>query len=205
MPRIVVLGGTFNPMSKAHGSVLQESRRAVGADKALLLPAPDAFLHSWKRFDDKQILPLRTRLRILERYCQRHRDTFVEYIEVDKKSRYTYDSLQLLKEKYRTAELYFVVGSEKAAEMDRWHEGERLLAENKFVLCRRNDDDLEALLAIEAIARNRRNFHFLRLGEETQNISSTRIRKAIAEKDRTTIRDLTYSYVVDILKEDGIL
>ena len=98
MDKIVLLGGTFNPLSKAHDRILQASKRLVKANKAILLPTADGFLKTWKGFDANEILPLETRLKILREYCRRHKNTLLETIEVDHKTSFTVDSLDYLKE-----------------------------------------------------------------------------------------------------------
>lgn len=204
MDRIVLLGGTFNPLSKAHDRVLQTAKRKIGADKAILLPASDGFLHSWKKFDSKEIIPMEIRMKILKAYCKRHRNTLLETIEVGGITTNTYDSLSYLKKKYRTNRLYFLLGTEKATEIQTWHESEKLLAENLFIMVRRHDDDLNAIRNIPVIWKNRERFLFMDVGEETQEISSTRIREALLEKKPTIAAELTFSYVMRILQEAKI-
>ena len=205
MDRIVLLGGTFNPLSKAHDRILRFAKSKTDAREAILLPAPDTFMNSWKGFEESDILPLKTRLKILDKYCQRHKDTLLETIEVDGKTHSTYESLNYLKEKYETKIIYFVLGTEKISELNRWHESDRLLSENRFLMMRRHNDDMKAILANPLVIQYRQNFRFLDAGEDIQEISSTRIREALRHKDMKTIKALTFSYVVDILKEDNIL
>lgn len=205
MGRLVLLGGTFNPLSKAHDRILRFAKRKAGAKTAILLPTADTFLTSWKGFKESDILPLKTRLRILKRYCHRHKDTLLETIEAEGKTSSTYDSLRFLKGKYPGQEIFFIMGSEKIPELNRWHESERLLLENHFLVMRRHDDDIPSLLLLPPIRKYQSHFHFLNAGEDIQEISSTKIREALKKKDMKTVGELTFSYVIDILKEDNII
>ncbi len=205
MDRIVLLGGTFNPLSRAHDRILRLAKEKTGSDKAILLPAADSFLKSWKGFDTDEILPVQTRLKILKAYCKRHRNTFLETIETERKTTCTYDSLVYLKKKFRTNSIFFVMGTEKAEELGRWKNADALLSENRFVMVRRNEDDLKTVIEKENIKKHLQNFRFIDAGKETQDISSTRIRMALHRKDWKTVEALTFSYVVKILKEDNIV
>ena len=205
MDKIVLLGGTFNPLSKAHDRILQASKRLVKANKAILLPTADGFLKTWKGFDANEILPLETRLKILREYCRRHKNTLLETIEVDHKTSFTVDSLDYLKRKYNTTELFFVLGTEKAKELDRWHDSQKLLSANQFIMVRRHDDNLDSIAKEPTIRNYKKHFLFLDVGESTQEISSTLIREAIVKEDISSMKKLTYNYVIDILKEDKII
>ena len=120
MSRIVVLGGTFNPLSKAHDLILREGMRKVGAKKALLLPTGDGFLLSWKKYDSASILPTKLRMSILKEYVRRHKDILLDDMEIVGKSKHTVTSLRLLRGKYPKDQFYFLLGSEKIDEILTW-------------------------------------------------------------------------------------
>lgn len=201
MARVVVLGGTFNPLSRAHDLILRKAKERIGARKALLLPTGDGFLTSWKKFDSSSILPSKLRMDILKIYAKRHKDVFIEDMEIVGETNCTFESLRRLKKKDPLDRFYFVLGSEKIDEILTWKEAGKLLSENQFLMVRRNGDDLSSLRNHEAFRLYPNHFSFLDPGAESQEISSTKIRRLLQKGDFDSMREWTFSYVIEKLKE----
>ena len=65
MNKIVVLGGTFNPLTLAHLEIINEASKLILNSEKIMLPTNISYLHSWKKYADEQILPDSLRLKIL--------------------------------------------------------------------------------------------------------------------------------------------
>lgn len=204
--KIVVLGGTFNPLSKAHGELIKYLVDYFDAFKGILLPTNDNFFHSWKHFKDKSILPINLRLKILNEFVKRNQNIEIELLEVEGKSKKTYTSLKFLSEKYPDNEILFAFGSEKVEELSRRYRIEDILNEYKIILIRRNHDNLNYLLENDDfLKKHKSSFIPLNFEDGLQDISSTKIRDALNNKNEEELKKLTYNYVIDILKEEGYL
>ncbi len=204
--RIVVFGGTFNPLSRAHGDLIRYLVKHLKCEKGILLPTGNVFFHSWKNFQEKEIIPLSIRLEILNEYKKRNKNIDIELIEVEGKTYKTYDSLTYLKEKYPGYKILFAFGSEKADELDRWYRIEDILKEFKIVLIRRNFDNLDQLFNEKDIFKNFKDSYILVDSKDSlQDISSTKIREAIKRKDKESLKKLTYTYVINLLEKEGYL
>lgn len=204
--KIVVLGGTFNPLSKAHGELINYLVNYFDAFKGILLPTNITFFHSWKHFNDKSILPTSLRLEILEEFVKRNKNIEIDLIEVEGKSLKTYTSLMYLKEKYKDKEILFAFGSEKVDELERWYKIEDILSNFKIILLRRNHDNFNDLFNSNIfLKKHRSSFILVNSSEDLQDVSSTKIREYLSNKNEEGLRKLTYNYVIDILKKEGYL
>lgn len=204
--KIVVLGGTFNPLSKAHGELINFLVNYFDAYKGILLPTNLIFFHTWKHFNDKSILPTDLRLKIINEFIKRNKNIEVDLVEVEGKSLKTYNSLKYLKEKYIDKEILFAFGSEKVDELERWYRIEDILNNCKIILVRRNHDNLNKLFEKnEFLKKYRNSFILVDFKDNYQDISSTKIRECLNNKNEVALKELTYNYVIDILKEEGYL
>ncbi len=98
------------------------------------------------------------------------------------------------------------MGTEKKAEeLGRWKNADALLSENRFVMVRRNEDDLKTVIEKENIRSISRISASSMPGKKRR--TSPRLESAwpFIEKDWKTVEALTFSYVVKILKEDNIV
>ena len=204
--QILIFGGTFNPLSRAHGDLIRYLKRIFKPEKVIILPTGNGFFHSRKHFDENSILPLDLRLKILNEYKKRNKNIEIELIEVEGITSKTYDSLNYLQSKYPDYELLFCFGTEKADELVRWYKIEELLEKYRIVLIRRNFDDFGNLfMGNEFLKKHKEDFILVDSKDDLQDISSTKIREAIKNKDINELKKLTYVYVIDILKSEGCL
>ena len=198
---IVVFGGTFNPLSKAHGQILKEVGKKVDASKLILVPTDCSFLKSWKNFSSNQILSTSLRLQILDEFKKHNKNVEISKVEIDKISSKTYTTLKYLKQKNPSSNIYFIMGSEKLNELGKWYKIDDLLLEFKIVIVKRNNDDISLLNKDnEYYNKYKDSFIFYNSKDEYQNISSTKIRELINSKDYDNLNKYTYNYIVRILK-----
>lgn len=199
--RIVVFGGSFNPLTKAHGYIIKKCKKAIKADFAIFLPANIDFMKSWKDFNEKDILSDEKRIKYINEFIKRNKNIVLETIEIDKITNKTYESLTYLKNKYKDKEIYFISGNEKYDEFDRWYKIDDLLNEFKLILINRNDLSLEESINKSDILRNHKeNIIKLKINKRFKNYSSTLIRDALKKEDYKLIKKLTYSYIYKDLR-----
>lgn len=199
---IVVFGGTFNPLSKAHGDILKLVGKKIDASKLILLPTDCSFLKEWKNFDSSSILSTSLRLEILEEFKKHNKNVEISKIEIEKITSKTYLSLKYLQNEYKDYNLYFIVGSEKLNELERWYEIDNLLKEFKIVVVRRNNSNLDLLIKNnKLIEKYKDSFIFYNSKKYYQDISSTKIRELIKENKFEELNEYTYNYVIKILKK----
>lgn len=72
MKKFAIIGGSFNPVTKAHVEIGQIASKELPGWQILYIPAPDRFLTSWKSMEKKEILSGKKRLLLLEKAVKPH-------------------------------------------------------------------------------------------------------------------------------------
>jgi nicotinate-nucleotide adenylyltransferase len=112
--RIGLLGGSFNPAHGGHLHVARMARRALGLDEVWLLVSPGNPLKPVAG-----MAPLADRLASARRIADGRRIIATD-IERALGTRYTADTLRLLRRRFRRARFTFVIGADNLAQLPRW-------------------------------------------------------------------------------------
>jgi len=206
MNNVIVLGGTFNPLSRAHSYIIKSAKRKFKISKVILVPTSDDFLLNWKQYDKQNILPLNLRLKILEGYKKRNRDTEISTLESSGKTSKTYDTLNEILKENIGSKLYFLCGSEKINEIQKWYHSEDLIRMYDFIFIERNGDNASLLINNNHFYdKYRDHLNIIKQNNKMEYISSTKIRELINKKDYDGLKEMTFDYVIRDLKKEGIL
>jgi nicotinate-nucleotide adenylyltransferase len=130
--RIGLLGGTFNPVHYGHLRAAEEVRGRLSLDKVLFIPAGVPPLKSFDLADAGLRYEM-TELAVSS-------NVFFEVSDIECKSpgvSYSVDTVSRLKEAYRGAELYFILGVDAFMDLPNWREPERLAGLTDFVVVNR--------------------------------------------------------------------
>jgi len=183
MNKIVVLGGTFNPLTLAHLEIINEASKLILNSEKIMLPTNISYLHSWKKYADEQILPDSLRLKILNFMAVKN-NYKIETCELEKTTSKTYDSLNFIKNKYNASKVYFICGAEKLSEFYKWYKYESLLNEFDFIVFNRNGVDAkEEFEKLSYLKEFKNHFTFLSPKINIDDFSSTKVRKALKNKN----------------------
>ncbi len=117
-----VLGGTFNPVHRAHLRLGEAARRHLGLERVIMIPAGDPPLkHSG-------IAPARHRLAMLERALEGQEGFEIATLELERPGKsYTVHTLEALRDAHPGVSLWFVLGADALAQLDLWYAPRRLL------------------------------------------------------------------------------
>lgn len=202
--KIIVFGGSFNPLSKAHGDLIHLLINNYKPDRFILLPSSDEFIKEKKHFQEEDIIPLNKRLKILKEFNKRNRKIEIELIEIINPTFKTYDSLMLLKNKYKDSYIYFALGSEKLINLHNRYKIDELLKYFKFIVLKRSEvsKSVNNLNREEIVLNNKSSFIFFNFKKDLHDISSTKIRELIKNKDYKALNRFTYKYVINELLKD---
>jgi nicotinate-nucleotide adenylyltransferase len=136
--RIGIYGGTFDPIHYGHLRVAAAISEAFALDRFFFVPA---FVPPHKR--ERQISASYHRyamvvLATLHHPQIAHATLAALTIELEAPTRpYTIETLQRLQTIYPHADLFFVMGGDSFAEVNLWHEHERLLTEHNIIVAAR--------------------------------------------------------------------
>ncbi len=125
MSRVGVLGGTFDPIHDGHLVAAQEAWHQLQLDYVLLLPAGDPPHKTGQPFASAE-----DRVRMVEQAIAGRDHLRLSRVDLDRPGpHYTADTLALLQEELGPGvRLFFIEGADSLAEIDTWHEPERVVS-----------------------------------------------------------------------------
>ena len=200
-----ILGGTFNPLHNAHLRLAEVAREALDLAMVLFVPAGDPPL---KRAG---IAPAADRLEMVRSATASNASFEVSDLEVRRQGpSYTVDTLRELSRRFPGDPLWFILGSDAMAGIDRWAEPAALFGLASFAVVERPNwngsarELLPASLAtgfrggphglIHDSGNELRTLEFTPLG-----ISASDIRGRVAR--RASIRYLVPDEVIDYIEK----
>lgn len=201
---IVIIGGSFNPPTIAHLVLANITKTMVNADLVLLVPARLSYMTEWKKYQDSDILSDDIRIQALTTLEN-------DWMKIDRceldgtVSGTSYDTLVYIKDKYHTQQVYFAIGSDKLEEIPRWYNSEQLLKDNKFVVIKRNNDDIEGILETNPFLKSYKASFIIctESDEETQDISSTKVRNEIEKGNYDKVKEMVPDTVYQVLTNNS--
>lgn len=188
--KIVVLGGSFNPPTKAHKSIMRSAMDTIGATKGLFVPSSAAYVarKMSRVVCDNQVYDEDLRFKMLSAMLDEDMDvSTVEY--GDDGRGHTYETLCRIQSEYEDCEIWFIVGDDKLGIMPRWRHHDELFEKFKFVVLTRRGDNVEhIILDNPALAKHADNFVICKSDGAVDGISSTRCRQLINDKAWTVLQ-----------------
>lgn len=107
------MGGSFNPPTLAHYTLMREAIDALDAWRGIFVPVSDAYLkRKMRRCHPPVVLSPEMRVRMLQSMCVDSRMIVCEK-EIGTVEARTMPTLMELQEEYPDAEIYFLLGSDK--------------------------------------------------------------------------------------------
>lgn len=123
MPRIGILGGTFDPPHNGHIAVARAAIRECHLQKIIFIPA--------KYPPHKPIEKVASeldRLNMLKLAVGGHSEFEVSDIELKRESlSYTIETLREIKDRNPEAEIVFIIGADNISEMESWYKTDEIL------------------------------------------------------------------------------
>lgn len=199
MMKIVLVPGSFNPVTNAHFEMAEAAVRLVSADILVFIPANDKYLER----KNCKIIPGEVRgdliLQTIKERASKApiRRCGVDFREVDGTlDGLTYHTVQAYQEAYPGAEIYVVLGMDNLEELTSWNSWEEFVKNTKFIFCSRenssNDIPYRMLEYVD-------NFNFIFI--KPNSISSTLVRSLAEQKEYDKIREITSEAVTRYMEE----
>ena len=188
--RTGILGGTFNPIHKAHRQIAEAALRHCGLDRVLFLPAaipPHKAITDAVDFEHRLAM---VRLAIADNPAFAASD-----LEARRPGRsFSVDTLLQLKQERPDDVLFFIIGLDSFREITTWKDYRRLFELANIVVASRpgpGDDDPQQLLPVaikedfcydekSLKLRHKSGCELVFIHDTRFNISSTRIRELVA-------------------------
>lgn len=190
--RIGVFGGTFNPVHNGHLQCAEFIRGKLALDKVLFVPTK---VPVHKKIDGN--VSAEDRLAMLKLALAAYPHFALEHVEIEREEpSFTVITIGELRQKYKGAELFLIIGADSFNTIDTWFRWEEILSDVMIVvMARQGDEELRTDLV-------HRTPQLIQAGNSLVNISSSMLRQMI--RDGKDISGLAPKTVLDYIKEKGL-
>lgn len=177
MSKIGLMGGTFNPIHVGHILLAQYAYEEFELDEVWFLPTGVSYLKA-----NMNVLDGNTRCEMVELAVKKHKDMFVNRIEIDREgSTYTCDTLIQLKKEYPQHEFYFIFGADCLFSIENWYQPQLIMENCTIIAALRSGSDIESMEVKKEYLCHKFGAKILLLPFIQLELSSTLIRKRVHE------------------------
>lgn len=191
--KILIFGGTFNPIHNGHLILAENSINEEGFDKVVFIPTMNPYYKDTLDFD--------TRLKMLK-MAIKDNDKFA-YSSIEKK--YNLEGkLYLILEKISKLsddDVTILIGSDSLMNLDWWYKIDEILKKYKIIVLRRDDEDDAIEMKINEY-KEKYGAHIKVLNNKRVEISSSMIREMI--KEGKSIKYLVRDDVEKFIKDENL-
>ncbi len=191
--KILIFGGTFNPIHNGHLILAENSINEEGFDKVVFIPTMNPYYKDTLDFD--------TRLKMLK-MAIKDNDKFA-YSSIEKK--YNLEGkLYLILEKISKLsddDVTILIGSDSLMNLDWWYKIDEILKKYKILVLRRDDEDEAIEMKINEY-KEKYGAHIKVLNNKRVEISSSMIREMI--KEGKSIKYLVTDEVEKFIKDENL-
>ena len=188
--RIVVFGGTFDPVHVGHIAIARSLSHELEAEVVIMVPTG----RPWLRAEPPVASP-EDRLRMLELATENEPGIDVSDVDVVRdKTTYSIDTIRDLRRVYgEDCEYLLAIGSDAAAELHRWHRYEELTRACKFAVVHRPGMSIDNGTALPDGT--------LLVRGPMVDVSASQIRSMYSQSDLAAaanlVPDLTHRFIIE--------
>ena len=136
--RMGILGGTFDPPQLGHLILAEYSRETLHMDHILFVPVAD---HPVKQGEMR--LPIKHRLAMLRLAVSDNPHFSISRVDIDREGpHYSADTVNVIREQFPEAELYFVMGGDNLRTLPTWKRAQDLYRCCRLAVMKRADEDI---------------------------------------------------------------
>lgn len=210
--RIVVFGGSFNPMTKAHVALLETAIDQTNAELGIFVPSSNAYVSRKMSYQKAyaQVYSEEIRANILQTACDKSKKLRINTCEYGDDGRgHTFDTLSKIQDLYPDHKILFLIGSDKLSIIPKWRNSKTLLNQFEFVVAVRNsyttvDAVKEYLQRHPVLSGYLDSFHIIEQDESTMDmsdVSSSKARRFIQRRQWKKLKDILDDDTIAILKQ----
>ncbi|MBQ8041446.1 MAG: nicotinate-nucleotide adenylyltransferase [Lachnospiraceae bacterium] len=194
--KIVIMGGTFNPIHNGHLLLAETAKKEGNLDKIWFMPSG---LPAHK--SNSELISSEHRLAMVQLAVNGIADYFASSYEIDRPGfTYTADTMEGLSNEFPEYEFYFIIGGDSLMKFHHWVKPEVISKHTSLLAAGRNGYSLEDL------QKQAENLYHLfgtkvtLISMPELNISSNEIRNCIKhnpESIRKDIPESVYNYILE--------
>ncbi len=192
-PRVVVFGGTFDPVHNGHTEIAKCLRDELDADSVVMVPTGCPWLRP-----DAPVATPEDRLRMVELAVENEERIEVSDVDIVRdKTTYSIDTIQDLRPRYGAdCEFILAIGADSVPDLHRWHRYDQLIEECAFVVVKRPGSPLDDTTSLP------KNTSVI--PGPMINISASEIRSKIGRSDLANATDVLPDSVLRFIIEKGL-
>lgn len=194
--RIAIFGGSFDPIHSEHVRLVKDAVRVLKLDKLFVMPALSPPHKSRKLAADED------RLAMCRLAFEGEEKVTVSDYEISRGgTSYTYLTCKEFKERYPSAELFFIVGTDMLRNFPTWKNPREILNCATLAVCSRGEEK-KSLKKDAALFKREFGKKFVVLNYEGKDVSSTKIRVLAGAGERLT--PFVDEKVAKYIEENGL-
>jgi nicotinate-nucleotide adenylyltransferase len=196
MIRVLVFGGTFDPVHNGHLAIARQARVGTGADAVWFVPAAIAPLRA------PPVASPEDRLALVEEACDSG-DPGLAAVDIAIRRggiSYTCEVMDALRAEYPDLDLAVLLGADAARTINAWHRSGDLLSSETFVIVNRSG--LPELDAAEAARLGYTDARTTLLSVDSPDVSASEIRERCARGE--SLQGLVPEEVAALIEEKGM-
>lgn len=196
MNRILLIPGSFNPITNAHLDMAKVAQKKINADEVYFIPAHDTYVAK-----KKTLIPGKSRCRLIEKSTPDD----MSYISLEVDSflpSKTYDTIMKFRENldkdYKFYDFYICLGMDNIKTLTTWYNWQPLVEENMFVACIREGQNLDK--ALEEAGLIGYEDHFIEIMIPENSISSSLVRNLCEQGKFDEVKRIVPENVYEYLR-----
>ena len=208
--QIILIMGTYNPPTRAHIAMSSVLRGRFPTAHIIYVPSGDAYLKSWKHFDDDSIPDLRLRAELLRGAIDIAGDRNISVSEIEgdtsKTDGRTYNTASYFQQT-TGKKVAIAIGSDQLDKFGQWYKAGELIRDFQIIIfcrgisvdeCRRivgemfgsaDKDNGHGHNGVSHNSPDETEGHFVYIPFEYAGVSSTKIREAVMAGDLKNVKD----------------
>ena len=169
--KIGILGGSFDPAHKGHLIISKIALRKIKLKKIYWVVTKK------NPFKKKPLYPLEKRLLLARKITKNIKKINVLYLDDVVKSSRSIDVIKYILKRYKTKDIYFIIGSDILLELHKWKSWKRIVKLAKLIVFSRKGYDRNRKDSVVAKYLNNKKITFIK--NKRINISSSSLRRNI--------------------------
>ncbi len=197
MADLILVGGTFNPITNAHIELGETAKRRFPNACVTYVPSRLSYVSGFKEITDNPVFSDENRLKCIKLAL----DSTDFHLDLSEALGFltgtTFDTVNYFK-KLGYKDISITIGTDKVNELLKWHRYQELLSMVKIIMFNRYGQSFDEV-ACDEIKAYRDRFIFENISPQNEEISSSQIRELYKEKRLPEIRSLVPEKVYEFL------
>lgn len=198
MKKIGIMGGTFNPIHMGHLLLAEWAMEAAKLDEVWVIPTGCSYMKT-----GVEIASPEDRYHMVSMAVENNKRLKCDDIEIRRQGyTYSYETLELLNQKYPEYHFYFIFGADCLFSIETWKYPEKIFANSSIIAAVRGNTSTDKMQDKIDMLKRKYQADISLLPFLQWDISSTEIRKRISLGK--SIRYLVPDCVMEYIEEKGL-